>query len=478
MYTFQDLQKILEEHPDSEKEKMQFVRDVITKHENSDDFKFAKIARKYYEHKNVTIHEYQKLLYTVTGKAIPDNYSANFKMASKYFYRFVTQENQYLLGNGVTWENEKTTDELGTKKYPFDTQLQKAGKDALIEKVSFVFWNNDHCDVFRFTEFAPLFDEQTSALRAGVRFWQIEDNKPLRATLYEEDGYTEYIWNDRTKSDTGEILREKTPYVIHTQTTEADGTEIVDYENYPSFPIIPLWANDSKQSELVGLREQIDCYDLIKSGFANTVDEASLIYWTLNNAGGMDDVDLAQFVERIKSLHAAALDNEVTAEAHSIEAPYQSREALLDRLRADMYEDAMALDTKSLASGGSVVTAVIKAAYEPLDDKCDDYEYEINEFIGALLELVGIEDNATFTRSKIINTQEDVSVVLSAAQYLSDEYVTKKVLTLLGDGDQAEEILKNIDSDELERFNSINNQEDDKNLTGRAEMSPNGASEE
>lgn len=477
MYTYQDLEKVLE--GGSELEKMQFVRDVIAKHENSDDVKFAKIAREYFKHKNVTINEYQKLLYTVTGKAVPDNYSANFKMASKFFYRFVTQQNQYLLGNGVTWENNKTSDQLGTKKYPFDTQLQIAGREALIEKVAFGFWNLDHLEIFKYTEFAPLFDEENGALRAGVRYWQIDDTKPLRATLYEEDGYTEYIWKTRVVGGNGgEVLKDKTPYVLKTATTKVDGTEIIDGENYPSFPIVPLWGNSSKQSELTGMREQIDCYDLIKSGFANTVDEASLIYWTLNNAGGMDEVDLAKFVERIKSLHAATVEDGVTAESHTIEAPYQSREALLDRLRSDMYEDAMALDTKSLASGGSVVTAVIKAAYEPLDDKCDEYEYQILQFIGSILELTGIDDNPTFTRSKIVNTQEDVNVVLAASQYLDPEYVTKKIMTLLGDADQIEDMLKKMDSDELSRFGNINNQQQNGDDQNRDETGSTGAFDE
>lgn len=466
MYTYQDLEEVLARGSDTEL--IKFVRDVIVKHESTDDVKFAKIAQEYFAHRNVTINEYQKLLYTVTGKAIPDNYSANFKMASKYFYRFVTQENQYLLGNGITWENDTTADKLGTKKYAFDTQLQNAGREALIEKVSFGFWNLDHLEVFKYSEFAPLFDEETGGLRAGVRFWQIDNTKPLRATLYLEDGYIEYIWRTRAaNSDQGEILKAKTPYVLKTVTTKIDGTEIIDGENYPSFPIVPLWANSTKQSELVGMREQIDCYDLIKSGFANNVDEASLIYWTLNNAGGMDDIDLAKFLDRIKSLHAAAVEDGVTAESHTIEAPYASREALLDRLRSDMYEDFMALDTKALASGGSVVTAVIKAAYEPLDDKCDEYEYQVSQFIDAILLLAGIDDNATFTRSKIINTQEDINTVLSAAQYLDSEYITTKVMTLLGDGDQVEDMLKKMDSEELERFGNINDQTQDSDSQNR-----------
>lgn len=447
IYTFQDLMEA--------EDKMQFTRNCIVKHENSEAFKIAKDAEEYYKHRNVTITNYQKLLYTITGKAVPDNYNANYKMASKFFYRFITQENQYLLGNGVNWEKDNTSKKLGTEKYSFDNQLQVLGRNALVEGVAFGFWNLDHVEVFPFTQFVPLYDEQTGALRAGVRYWQIDKNKPLRATLYEEDGYTEYIWDSRISAyDEGEILKDKTPYVLHTESTEADGTTIVYGENYPSFPIVPLYANPSHQSEFIGLREQIDCYDLIKSGFANTVDEASIIYWTLQNAGGMDDVDLAKFVERLKTVHAVAVDDEITAEPHTIEPSYQARETLLDRLRADMYEDAMALDTKALASGGSVVTAVIKAAYEPLDAKCNEYEYQVLEFIRGILSLAGIEDNATFTRSKIINAQEEISTVLTASNYLSDEYVTKKILTLLGDGDQAEKMLDELEQKQLDQFNA------------------------
>ena len=104
MYTYQDLLKV----GDDEKDKMTFVYEVISAHMASDLYKEAVIADEYDRQKNTTISEFQKLLYTVTGKAIPDNWSANFKMASKFFNRFVTQENQYLLGNGVTWKNEET----------------------------------------------------------------------------------------------------------------------------------------------------------------------------------------------------------------------------------------------------------------------------------------------------------------------------------------------------------------------------------
>ena len=444
MVTYQDLLKL----GNDEKSRLEFVRSCITKHKETALYQTAKIADEYDRHMNRTIREYQKLIYDMAGKAIPDIWSANYKMASKFFNRFITQENQYLLGNGVTWKNDQTADKLGDE---FDTELQKLGQMALSGGVAFGFWNYDHLEGFSVLEYVPLYDEENGALMAGVRFWQIDAQKPLRATLYEIDGYTDYIWNLNDSEGYGRILHEKRPYILKVRNSEADGLEIYDGENYPAFPFVPLWGNPQKQSELIGLREEIDCYDLIKSGYANTVDEGSLIYWTLSNAGGMDDVDLAKFVEKLKTLHAATVDDNVKAESHTQEAPYQSREALLAKLRSDLYEDAMALDTKNIADG-AVTATQIRAAYEPLNSKVDQYEYCVREFLKGILVLASIDDEPTFTRSMIVNSQEEIQLVLSSAQYLTEEYVTRKVLTLLGDGDMAEDILHQIDADELDRY--------------------------
>ena len=439
---------------------MEFVLRVINDHKLSDLYKTAMIAEDYDKHINTTIVQFQKLLFTITGNAVPDTYSANFKLASHFFNRFIVQENQYLLGNGVSWQYDETEDRLGED---FDEKLQKAGKEALKGGVSFGFFNKDHLDVFSVMEYAPLYDEENGAMMAGVRFWQVDENKPLRATFYEIDGYTEFIWDSRkdalegskwTVLKQGQGMMPKRAYKLKTITTEADGTEIYDGENYPSFPIVPLWGNPNRQSELVGLREQIDCYDLIKSGFANTVDEGSIVYWLIQNAGGMDDIDLVKFVERIKTMHAASIGDTgdgAHAEPHTIEPPYQSREALLDRLRADLYEDAMALDTKNIADG-SVTATQIQAAYEPLNSKVDQYEYCVLEFLKDILAVAGITDeNPTFTRSLIVNRAEEVQNIIMAADYLDQEYVTRKILDILGDGDMADEILERMEEQEADR---------------------------
>ena len=448
--TYQDYLKVKEE------DKKAFIRSLITEHKNSVEYRIAKDAYDYYRHRNVTITQYQKILYTVTGKAIPDNWSANYKMASRHFYRFITQEVQFLLGNGVSWTNEGTEDKLGKGVQSFDRQVQDAATKALWGRVAYGFYNLDHVDVFSNLEFSPLYDERTGALMAGVRYWQIDPGKPLWGTFYEIDGYSKYAWNTEENLD-----EPKRAYIHKVVTTEADGREVYDEQNYPTFPIIPLWGNKEHQSEFVGLREQIDCFDLIKSSYANTVDEASIVYWTLQNAGGMTDVDLARFVQRMKTVHAAATTNEsMKAESHTLEAPYQSREALLERLDKDLYKDAMALDTDRIASG-AVTATQIKAAYEALNAKCDAFEYQVLDFINGILKVAGIDDEATFTRSVIINQSEMINTLLASATYLPDEYVTRKILEYLGDGDKADDLLKQIDADEIDRFNGREDEDED-----------------
>lgn len=441
MKTYQDLRKLGED----EFNRMAFVRSCIHEHKASELWHMADVANDYYMQRNRTIMQFQKLLYTITGRAVPDNYSSNWKMRSGDFHRIVVQEVEYSLGNGVVWQDPEKGAMLGKN---FDTILQKAAKEAIVGGVAFLFYNLDHVELFSVREFAPLYDEENGALMAGIRFWQVSPDKPLRATLYEVDGYTDYIW----RKDKGEILHDKRPYILYIKTSAADGTEIYDFANYPDFPIVPFWGNPEHQSAIDGLREQIDCYDLIKSGFANDVDDASLIYWTVQNNGGMDDLSLVKFVERMKTVHAVNLEHGSSAEAHTIDLPYQSKEALLERLHKDLYRDAMALDIENLASG-AVTATQIQAGYEPLNQKCDHFEYCVLEAIEGLLRLAGIEDETpTFTRSKVVNAQEEIQTLVSAAEFLPADYITERILNILGDGDRAEQIRAQMTADEMDKL--------------------------
>ena len=444
MLTYQDLL----EHSSTEERKMEFVKRVIADHRSSEEYRNAITAHEYYEKKNSTILAYQKLLYTMSGEAVPDNYSANYKMCSGFYEFFTKQEIQYLLGNGVTLGNAANKEKLGKN---FDYLVQKSAREARLCGVSFLFWNLDHVQVFTLEEFAPLTDETDGALKSGVRFWQVSPEKPLRATLYELDGYTEYIWNTRDDK-TGRVLNAKRPYKEIIKETAVDGAYIYAGENYPTFPIVPMFGNDSHISTLTGLREGIDCYDLIKSGFADDVDDASLIYWTIQNAGGMDDIDLRKFIDHMRRVKAAVVEQDgASAESHTVDVPYGSREAILTRIEKDLYRDAMALDVTNIIGGAATATQ-IRAAYEPLNEKDDDFEYYVTDAITKILELAGVEDTLSYSRSVIVNKNEEIGIVLQASEYLPEKYVTEKILTILGDADRLDEIMEEKETDEAEMY--------------------------
>lgn len=455
MKTYQDLLEVV----DNEELLKEFIISAINDHKSSEQYKWAQIGEDYDKQRNTTIMRYRKLLYTMSGQAIPDNFSANHKLPSNFYNRFNVQENQYLLGNGVNFEKEETKEKLGTKRKAFDTMMQKLGKLALTQGEAFGFYNLDHVDVFSVLEFAPLYDEEDGSLKAGIRFWQIDDSKPLRATLYELDGYTEYI---RRREDAHLVIfKDKRPYVLKVRYSEADGMEIYDGENYPGFPIVPLWGNQDHVNKIQAWQPKIDCYDLIESGFANDVDDASLIFWTISNAGGMDDVDLAKFIQHMKTVKAAAMqDDGAKAEAHTIDVPVTARETYLKLLEKDLYKDAMALDTEAIASGNTVATA-IRAAYEPLNNKTDDFEYCVVEFIQSILDLAGIEDNPTFKRSTIINQTEETNMVLAAAQYLDDETILKHLPFI--SVDEIRDILDKKELEEINRFENLPEENTDEN---------------
>lgn len=444
MLTYQDLLALGED----EKARMDFIRQAINEHKSSKAYGMAVDAELYFKGENPTINRYEKIIYDMQGRAHRDMYTANHKIASSFFGFDVRQEVSYLLGNGVTFQNSATKDKLGKK---FDLEIVRAGKYALIAGVAFGFWNLDHVDIFKLREFAPLYDEENGALMAGIRFWQVSDDKPLRATLYEVDGYTDYI--QRSGKDMT-VLKDKRPYILRLRTSQADGTEIYDEQNYPTFPIVPLKNGEDALSELTGKRNTIDALDLCTSNMVNNVDEGNLIYWVLTNAGGMTDLDDAKFLDAVRTTHVvhagSETDDEAKAEPHTIEAPFQGTEATIDMLKRKLYEDFQAFDSSAVSAGNQTATA-IAASYTPLDLKVDDFEASVTEFILGILALAGIDDEPSYTRSKIINRSEETQTILMGAEYYDDEYITKKLLTINGDADQYDALMERKAAEETER---------------------------
>ncbi len=204
------------------------------------------------------------------------------------------------------------------------------------------------------------------------------------------------------------------------------------------------------------------------------VYEGNILYWVLTNCGGMDYSDAGKFLDIVKKSHVAFMDNVnegAHAEPHTIEAPFTGTQATIDMLEKKLYQDFQAFDASAVQAGNQTATA-IKASYVPLDLKIDGFEEQVTEFILGILKLAGIKDKPTYTRNQIVNKQEEVQTVLMVAPYTTPEYITRKLLTILGDADMVEEILKELAAEDLGRFGG-NNQQDGGNESEEGEESEN-----
>ena len=416
-------------------------------------------------------------------------------MPSNLYRKLTNQRNMFLLGNGVNWSGKTFTvddgypgairrwiwddtllDDTGKEKLighyewqvtidigtadrlgkSFDTELQNGGKMAMNGAVSFGFWNNDHIEFFSVGDsvgnpaFVPVWDRfNGNELRAGIRFWYIKDSynqNTLYATLYEIDGITEYIWGESG----GSIRLPKKAYVQSYQTNDAEGRNNIKFSNYKRLPIIPLWANPLHTSEIECLRKFIDQYDLTLNGIANDLAD-EIIFWVLSGAAGFDEATLSKFIEKIRKHHAADVPPDSQVNPVQVNPPIDGKSALLTRLEHDIYKNFSALNIDEVKSGAATATQ-IRAAYEDLNHAADDYEAQIEKFLDSLLDLLEIEDSYSFTRSLLINVEETSSIVLQSAQHLSSEYVTKKILELLGDGDKFESVMAQKEAEQMSRL--------------------------
>ena len=438
-----------------------FVLEAIERHKSGEAYRMARMADAYDRQQNTTINKYVQKMFDLTGSKLVDFTASNNKIASNFFHRLNTQRVMYSLGQGVSFidvdeagEEDATKAMLGTH---FDHDLRCLAYDALIHGVCFGFWNLDRLFVFPLTEFCPLWDEYDGTLKAGIRFWRIDQSRPMQAVLYEADGYTRYQSRQDANGTTNErleVVDEKRPYIEKTSYTPADGIEqVIGGENYSALPVVPMWGSKLHQSTLVGMRQAIDSYDLIRSGFANDLTDCAQIYWLVSNAGGMGDADLQKFLDRLKINHVALVDSDDggNAQAYTQEIPYAARKEYLQMIRDGVYEDFGALDVHAVAAGAT--NDHIDAAYQPMDEEASDFEYQVSEFIQQLLGLMGVEDAPVFKRTRISNQKEQVDMVVAEAQWLDRETILRKLPNIAPGEVQA--IKNRLDAEDEERMGSL-----------------------
>jgi len=331
------------------------------------------------------------------------------RIPSAFLYRFVTQQNQFMLSEGVSLPLDIKR-ALGAD---FDHQLEHLGECALLHGCAWGFWNADHLEIIEAAQnawsgFFPLLDEMTGEMMLGVQFWQLSPERPMYIRIFDHEGVRILKEEGRSLS----VVVQQEPY-RRIRTEDALESVITTEAGYSRIPLIPLRANADGASELTpAIKAKIDAYDAILSDFADNLDRANDVYWVLNNFGGTMD-EVAELLEQINRVKAVAnlsdgSGSSASAEPHTIEVPYAARREALTLLERALYQDYMALDMDAL-TGGSLTNVAIRTATANLNLKADRYEWQLRQFVRDLLALIGRPtDDIRFKRQSIANESEVV----------------------------------------------------------------------
>lgn len=415
-----------------------FLLQAIAEHENSKKYKIGQLAAEFYAGNDPILEKVKKIIYDLNGMAHKDYFSADSKLKTSYYQIFAMQTVSYSFGNGVAFDNEEIKKKLGSS---FDADINDWATYAVNDGEAYAYVTENKITPMSIGSdktkpiFVPLVDVETGAVKAGFKYWRLDDDKPLRITLYEPQGYTEY------EQPYGEKLSAISDLKAYkgTVTKFEAFDDIVNAETVEGIPIVKL-SFFNGQSYIANKVNMLTEYNALLSKLSSNSRENDLVYWIIKNCGGMDEIDDNAFLMKIIQSHVAHLDEGQEAEPKQLVAPHEGILAALETLRKQLFYDFAAIDFERM-SGGNITTYEIKQAYANKDLYADRFEMNFARAMEQVLKLMGYEgETYRLTRSRLIDVNGESQVILSEAPYFGEEVTTKRLCETHGMIDSFEEI--------------------------------------
>lgn len=400
-----------------------FIQEALTLYKSSTFYAKALTAEAYFKGENTNILSRKAEIKNLSDGETNFSFTLNLnktKIPTNFFKRLVIQESGTLLNNGVQLGSDKeikNASERNINKMGMDFNSKNGiwGEKSKIHGKAYQMFNNGTTVIFSALEFMPLYDERSGEILAGVRFWQIDVDKPTYMTLYELDGYTEYKINSEKDAEIEET-QSKRGYIINVQKNNAQGEIDKSYDNYKSFPIVELKANEYGESELTrSLKEKIDCYDMIISDFGDIMHRIKGIQWVLEGFGGTFE-EARTTLSMIEQLgFAMTQEDGQKATPYPIEVPHGAVELALKALEKAIYDDYMGLNQDQI-TGGSLTNVAIRVAQDNLVKKVGRWKnQQVTPAIRRLLNFAGLgNDTIDFAYDLIVNDTENDTNIMSA----------------------------------------------------------------
>ena len=282
-----------------------------------------------------------------------------------------------------------------------------------------------------------------------VPIWTKDLERELLAVLrmyldVDEDTGDEFeiyeYWTDRESQsfrrrmdadwDTLELYNQ---YSVIDVDTGAEEYQSVYRHGFGEVPFIFFKNNDDGQNDLKDIKELIDAYDKVYSGFVNDLEDIQEIIFVITNYGGEAESPIEILKEmkdaKIINVESDGAEDKSGISTLAIEIPVEAREKLLNMTRKAIFEQGMAIDPDPQNFGNSSGVA-LGYLYSLLELKTGlmetEFRVSFNRLIRAILKFHGRSADTieqTWTRTRVSNDAELADIASKSKGIVSDETI-------------------------------------------------------
>lgn len=196
-------------------------------------------------------------------------------------------------------------------------------------------------------------------------------------------------------------------------------------------PFICFANNNVGDNDLKPVKQLIDAYDVVYSGFMNDLEDIQEVIFVLSNYGG---ADLKEFISDLKEYKAIKVDKDETAASGGVETitiniPIEAREKFLEITRKAIFELGQGVDPDPQKFGNTSGEA-LKYLYSLLELKSGLMETEFRlgfgELVRVICDYLGVECKQitqTWTRNNIRSDSELADICSKSVGIISNKTI-------------------------------------------------------
>ena len=365
--------------------------------------RFARKGQEYYEGDH-DIKKCRLFYYNADGKLVEDESRSNVKIPHPFFTELVDQATQYILsGNSFIKsdipELQTELDAYFNENEDFTSELSEVITDCQTKGFAFMqsFKNKEDRTTFKCADSLGVVEVEArfaSDKKDHIIYHYIDridkDGKKVTRILDIDDENTcFYIQNGEGKIEKDK--KESINPMPHNLYKNKDTGEVFKKTSQvANLPFYRLDNNKKQFSSLKPIKELIDDYDLMASSLSNNLVDFDSPVHVIKGFQG-DNLDELQ--HNLKTKKIIGVDENGGVEVHTVDVPYQAREAKLNLDEKNIYRFGMGLNTSGLKDTTATTNIAIKAMYSLLDLKCSKLEIRLKQFLRKLIKVVLQEIN-------------------------------------------------------------------------------------